>query len=320
VILIVLMMWSATAAASQVVDSTGRTVRVPDHITRIVPAGPPAAVLLEALAPDLMIGWPSPLSESAPAVLPPVAARLPQIPRVTGRQDVSAQIKDLKPDLILDYGNLSQRYADLAQATQQRTGIPTILLNGELDKIPATLRMLGAILHREERAETLARFAEAIVALPMPATHPKVLYARGADGLTVAAPGTDVTEIFTRLGWKVVAPDGQGTFRPSSIEAIRALDPDMLVFSDPAMAETIAHSPAWKGVRAVWEGRVMVAPSLPFGWVEEPPSINRLIGLAWLSGRDPVTLAALSNAILYGHTLSAAELTTVLAGVHSVQP
>ena len=106
----------------------------------------------------------------------------------------------------------------------------------------------------------------------------------------------------------------------ATIEAIRTLDPDMLVFSDPAMTETLAHSEAWKAVRAVREGHALVSPSLPFGWVEEPPSINRLIGLAWLSGRDPVTLAALSSAILYARTLTPTELDAGLSGVHSVQP
>jgi iron complex transport system substrate-binding protein len=315
VILVVVMLWSGGAFAAGVVDATGRSVDVPDHVVRVVPAGPPAAVLLEAIAPDLMAGWPSPVSKDARAMLSPDAAKLPQIPRVTGRADVSEDIKALKSDLILDYGNVSPRYADLAQATQQRTGIPTILLDGSLAKIPDVARTLGRILHREDRAETLARFAEALLALPGPGDHPKVLYARGMDGLTVAAPDTDVTEVFTRLGWQVIAPDGQGTFRSSSIDAIRTLDPDMLIFSDPAMRETIEKSEAWKSVRAIREGHALIAPSLPFGWVEEPPSINRLIGLAWLSGRDPTILAALSNAVVYGHTLTPVELDAVLAGV-----
>jgi iron complex transport system substrate-binding protein len=319
VIVILMMLWPGVASAAEVVDATGRTVQVPDHITHVVPAGPPAAVLLEAIAPDLMAGWPAPVSESARALLSPDAAKLPQIPRVTGREDVSEAIKALKPDLILDYGTVSPRYADVAQATQQRTGIPTILLDGAMPKIPDTFRRLGVILHREARAEVLARFAEALLALPVSSAHPKVLYARGADGLTVAAPNTDVTEVFKRLGWQTVAPDGQGTFRSASIDAIKALDPDMLIFADPAMRETISQSEAWKTVRAVREGHVLISPSLPFGWVEEPPSINRLAGLAWLSGRDPVTLAAVSNAVLYGHTLTAAELDAVLAGVRAVQ-
>jgi iron complex transport system substrate-binding protein len=314
-ILILAVMWSGVAAAGEVVDSAGRIVQVPDRIAHVVPAGPPASVLLEALAPDLMIGWPSPLPDSARAILAPEAAKLPQIPRLTGREDVIEKIKALHADLILDYGTVSPRYAELAQAAQERTGVATLLLDGALDKIPETFRRLGAILHREDRAENLARFAEALLSLPASATHPRVIYARGADGLTVAAPGTDVTAVFTRLGWQVLAPAGEGTFRDGTIDAIRALDPDVLIFSNPAMRDTLAHTDAWKTVRAVREGHAVVSPALPFGWVEEPPSINRLIGLAWLEGRDPVLLAALSNAIVYGHVLTQAERDGVLAGV-----
>ena len=30
-------------------------------------------------------------------------------------------------------------------------------------------------------------------------------------------------------------------------------------------------------------GRVHLSPKLPFGWVDFPPSVNRLIGLWWLA-------------------------------------
>ena len=33
---------------------------------------------------------------------------------------------------------------------------------------------------------------------------------------------------------------------------------------------------------AVAAGRVFLAPSLPFGFIDAPPSLNRLIGLTWL--------------------------------------
>jgi iron complex transport system substrate-binding protein len=321
VVLVLSLLWSATALAGEVTDAAGRIVQVPDHVTRVLPAGPPAAVLLAAIAPDLMLGWPSPVPDNTRALLAQAVAKLPQIPRLTGRDDVTEKIQALQPDLIIDYGTVSPRYADLAKTTQQRTGIPTILLDGSLAETPHVVRVLGGILHREGRAETLATFAEALLALPVtPNTHKRVVYARGADGLTVAAPGTDVTEVFTRLGWQVLAPDGSGPFRSSSIEAIHALDPDIVIFSDPAMRDGVMHDDAWRAVRAVREGHALVAPSLPFGWLEEPPSINRLLGLAWLSGHDPVVLAALVNAAVYGRALTPTQLDTVLAAVHSLQP
>ncbi len=318
--LVLCLSWLAAARASEVVDATGRTVQIPATIAHVVPAGPPAAVLLEAVAPDLLLGWPGPVSDPARALLSPDAAARKQIPRLTGRDDVTGMIAELKPDLILDYGDVSPRYADLARNTQERTGIPTVLLDGALDKIPEAVRTLGRILGRTARTEDVARFAEALLRLPRPASHPTVVYARGPDGLTVAAPDTEVTAVFTALGWKVLAPDGAGTFRPSSVAAIRALDPDRLVFADPAMLDTLAHDDAWRGVRAVREGHAVVAPHLPFGWIEEPPSINRLLGLAWLSGRDPVTLAALAGAVLYGNVPTQQDADTVLAGVPTIQP
>ena len=59
---------------------------------------------------------------------------------------------------------------------------------------------------------------------------------------------------------------------------------------------------------------------MPFGWLDEPPSINRLLGLAWLGGSDPRTLAALFNAVVYGRALTAPQLDALLAGVRSLQP
>ena len=38
-------------------------------------------------------------------------------------------------------------------------------------------------------------------------------------------------------------------------------------------------------VRAVREGRLHCAPSLPFGWLDGPPGVNRLPGLPWLLSR-----------------------------------
>jgi hypothetical protein len=64
-----------------------------------------------------MVGWPFPVSEDARVLLAPTAARLPQIPRLTGREDTTEKIQALKPDLILDYGTVSPRYAELAQGS-----------------------------------------------------------------------------------------------------------------------------------------------------------------------------------------------------------
>ena len=62
----------------------------------------------------------------------------------TGLHRVRSEVIDrLKPDLIVDYGEVTLRYFELAQATQQKTGIPTLLFAGSLDNIPRVVRQLG---------------------------------------------------------------------------------------------------------------------------------------------------------------------------------
>lgn len=316
-----LLCWGSIAVGATVVDATGRSIEVPEHIARVLPAGPPAAILLAALAPDLMLGWTSPVSNNARSLLPPDAAELPLAPRLTGRDDVADKIAALKPDLILDYGTIAPRYVELAKATQQRTGIPTVLLDGSLVEVPQVFRLLGGILHREQRAEILARFTEALLALPQKRDTPlRVICARGPDGLTLAAPGTELAEPFARAGLQLVAPSGQGPSRQATLDDIRALDPDVIVFTDPAMRSTLAQSETWQSLRAVRSGHAFVAANMPFGWLDEPPSINRLLGLAWLSGSDPRTLAATFNAVIYGRVLTAPQIDTLLSDARTIQP
>jgi hypothetical protein len=76
------------------------------------------------------------------------------------------------------------------------TGIPTLLYIGTMDQIPQVIRKVGTLLHREARAETPATLAEGLLTLPPSQSfRPKVLYARGTDGLNVTAPDTQVTEV-----------------------------------------------------------------------------------------------------------------------------
>ena len=52
---------------------------------------------------------------------------------------------------------------------------------------------------------------------------------------------------------------------------------------DRDFAANVRGDPLWKDVAAVRSGRVHLSPKLPFGWVDFPPSVNRLIGLWWLA-------------------------------------
>lgn len=281
IVIALALLMPVVGRAAELVDATGRHVTLPEHIARVLPAGPPAAVLLAALAPDLMVGWPAKLTPEGRAALDPITAKLPEVPRLTGNADVTEAVRALAPDLIVDYGTVSPEYATLAEKTQARTGIPTVLLDGALTATPAVLRALGAALHRAERGEALAREAEAVLALPPPAHGLRVVYARGPDATLLAAPGGGPAEVFERLHWQLLAPEGTGNSRMATPAQVAALDPDYVIVADPA---SVAQVRAWPGLRAAAAGHVLADPGQPFGWIAEPPSINRLLGLIWLRG------------------------------------
>jgi iron complex transport system substrate-binding protein len=67
-----------------------------------------------------------------------------------------------------------------------------------------------------------------------------------------------------------------------SMEQVLAWNPDVIITIEPAFATSVRTDPVWAPVKAVQTGRVYLSPSMPFGWVDFPPSVNRLIGLWWL--------------------------------------
>ena len=322
-LLLVLFIHPLSIAAAELQDATGRSIRIPDQPVRVLAAGPPAGVLLAALAPDLMLGWPHAPSPAARMWLPNATIDLPTVPMLTGRQDVTDQVVALHPDLILDYGTISPRYVQLIEATQTKTGIPAVLFDGALAKTPQVLRALGVALHRQDRGELLAREAEAILAaVPMSrGTVPRVYYGRGPDGL-VGSPGSGAAEVFALLDWQVLTPEASGTPSRTNIGAIAALDPDVLIFQSDGMRKTVAESSQWRALRATREHHAYVAPDVPFGWLDEPPSINRLLGLASLSahGDAAVGLAAIFNATVYGRAPTPQQLDAVRESLMPLGP
>jgi len=61
-------------------------------------------------------------------------------------------------------------------------------------------------------------------------------------------------------------------------------------------------TPRGRAVAAVSNNRVHLAPTVPFGWIDDPPFVNRLIGLAWLAnifnaGRFPFDIVKDTRAV-----------------------
>jgi iron complex transport system substrate-binding protein len=319
------------ARAQAVTDAAGRGVPIPDKVTRVFPAGPPAAILLYTMAPDLLIGWPrANRAEECEFMLPEVCRRA-EVGRITGRGNTAnlEVVLALKPDLILDVGSTAPTFVSLAARVQEQTGIPYALLNGRFGAAAETYRKLGELTHRREAAAALAAYAadtmatirKRVDAVPSE-RRPRVYYARGPRGLETGLGGSINVETIEFLGARNVAGERRGGLAIVSVEQVLVWNPDVIVTIDRDFAANVRSDPVWSAVSAVRNGRVHLSPKLPFGWVDFPPSVNRLIGLWWLAkilypAEFPEDLRPLARDFyrrFYHVTLTDAQLDHVLAG------
>ncbi|GAB4168710.1 MAG: iron ABC transporter substrate-binding protein [Thalassobaculales bacterium] len=255
---------------------------------RIVAAGPPANVLVHALAPERMLGWVRQPSAGERAFLPAATRDLPEIGRLTGRAGTVSleRLVAEGADLIVDVGSTGPTYRSLAERVEAQTGIRYLLLDGSLAATPATIRALGRALAATDRAEALAAYAEETFALvdALPRGLVSAYLARGPEGLETGTQGSINTEILERAGAvNVAVQPGRQAITAVSLEQVLAWNPAVIITLDPRFPARAAADPLWRAVAAVRGGRVHVAPALPFGWIDSPPGINRLIGLRWLA-------------------------------------
>ena len=174
---------------------------------------------------------------------------------------------------------------------QDQTGIPYLLIDGRFENTPAALRLVADILGVKERGEALARAVEEtfavvdkVVASVAEAKRPRVYLARGPEGFETGTRGSINTEIIERVGGVNVAEGlrEKGGIANVSPEQVIAWAPDTIITIDQGFKRDVSGKPAWRPVPAVAAGRVLLAPTLPYGFIDAPPSANRLIGLTWL--------------------------------------
>ena len=319
-------------AARVVTDSAGRHVEVPDRIERVFPAGPPAMVFLYVLAPETLLGWTREFRGEEAAYVAAPYRDLPVLGRLTGRGgDANLEVVlAARPHLILDFGAVAPTYVSLADRVQAQTGVPYVLIDGRFANTAPALRLMGQILGVEGRAGKLADYAEAtftdldamLANIPQE-QRPRVYLARGPEGLETGVRGSINSEIIERVGAINVADaPGQRGIVNVSIEQVLLWNPEVVVTWDARFYERVWDDPFWRGTDALQNHRVYLSPSEPFGWIDRPPSINRLLGMRWLASvlypdRFQGDLRAMTRefyALFYQVDLSEQQLDGMLAG------
>jgi iron complex transport system substrate-binding protein len=275
-------------AQSPVTDASGRELRPPAKVERVFAAGPPASVLVFAIAPDKLVGWTRGMRPNEAQFFDEKYARLPELGRLTGRGDTAnvEVVLQARTDLIVDVGGTGPSLAALAQSVQGRTGIPYALFDGRIESTPASLRALGRLMGNERSAEELAAWYEnelkdARSRAARSKIKPLVYYGRGTAGLQTGGRGSINVEVLEFLGARNAAAEARAGLVTVPFEQVILWNPEVILTTDPNFWRSAWSDPRWRAVEAVSRKQLYLSPHLPFGWFDFPPGANRLLGIWW---------------------------------------
>ncbi len=319
-----------------IVDMAGRTVAVPAVIRSVYTVGPVGEIVMYTLAPAKLAGKTWKLSSPQTDLLTEEYLKKPLLGgwfgKTTGNPEV---IINANPDIVL-----SVEHHDMVstERVKEKLGLPIVMADGSLTSLDTMYRFVGNVIGEQARADSLARYCRAtldfirtgVEKLPE-AEKVRLYYAEGLNGLETDPKGTMHTEVIDMVGGLNVAAHitaeagfGRGTV---SFEQLLVWKPQViLVCLDHGYANgsgnyaRITSDPTWATIDAIKSKRVYCIPSVPFNWIDRPPSANRIIGLKWLANllypdRFPMDIRGETKTfykLFYHRNLNEAELSKVL--------
>ena len=273
-------------------DSVGREVEVPAQIDKVALSGPMAQIVLFALCPDKLVGVSNAWSTEAEQYLDEKYFTMPEIGQLYGGKG------ELNPEtllqsgaqIVIDVGEPKGSIAEDLDALQEQTGIPFVHITATTETTGDAYRMLGDLLNMKDEAETLAAYCEKIcdrtVSIAGSVEKANVLYVTGDMGQNVIAAGSYHAEILDLLTNNLAVVDetsSKGTGNEVSMEQILTWDPDVVIFAPESIYDTVADDAAWQSVTAIKNGAYYEVPFVPYNWMGFPPSVQRYLGMMWLS-------------------------------------
>lgn len=278
-------------------DDVGRDVTIPSEISRIVPSGSLAQIVLLAIAPDMFVGLGSKLYDDSRDILPEYLFELPVFGSLYAGADLNVEELALtNPDIIIDIGEAKSSVPEDMEALQTQTLIPSVFISATLETMPETYRTLGKLLGREERGEELAQFCERVYNRTLSIMEQvgdnriPCLYILGDEGLNVIAATSYHAELLDLLTNNLAVVDNplsKGSGNEVTMEQIALWNPSFIVFGPNSIYNTVkegeTQSDAWMQIEAICKNQYVEVPYVPHNWMSSPPSVQRYLGMIWLT-------------------------------------
>ncbi|MDD5358668.1 MAG: ABC transporter substrate-binding protein [Sulfurovaceae bacterium] len=291
IFLFVFLSFSNTYART-IIDDYGRTVTIPDKITKIYASSPPLTISIIAFDPSLVAALNFPLRKNEIPYVG-VAASKPVAGGFFGQGNTPNYevLATIKPDVILMWGGMTGNQNALSKLNA--LGIPVIMVHNEsINDLVGQFSLLGKLTGNTKRANALISYTKETLGLfnslqSKVKSHKKVSYyfAEGSDGLSTECEGSFHLEPFKYAGAKNAINCKMSSdygMEKISMEKIILSNPDVIIAMDKTFANSIHKSSKWSSLNAVKTNRVLIVPEEPFNYISRPPSLMRLMGIRWL--------------------------------------
>ena len=273
-------------------DSCGREVTVPANVEKVAISGPLAQIVVFALAPDKLVGIANAWDESAAQFLDTKYYDLPLLGQLYGgKGEMNLEtLLAAAPDVVIDVGEPKGSIVEDMDALQEQTGIPFVHIDAYLASMDNTYAMLGDLLAMPNEAQGLAdycRYAyDRAVEIANSVEKVNLLYITGDEGLNVIAKGSYHAKAIDLLANNLAVveePSSKGTGNEVDMEQILNWNPDVILFAPGSIYDTVAENENWQTITAIKNGAYYEVPMGPYNWMGFPPSVQRLLGMMWMT-------------------------------------
>lgn len=276
--------------STEFTDSLGRSHTFDGEIERIAPSGSLSQMVLYSLVPEKLVGLSSDLSDNELLYLDEKMADLPLFGTFYGKKaNLNKEaLVYASPDVVIDAGDIKDGIAEDLDNLEKEIGIPVVFIECFLTNTADAYRKLGSLVGNEERAEILASYSQKAIdkadeARQMIENPVSVYYSSSPDGLNGIPTGNFHAEVIELVGGENVIPANFSSgSNIVSLEQILIWNPDVILLVDENAYRTVTTDSSWASLDAVKNNRVYLIPQSPYSFIDNPPAINRIIGIYWL--------------------------------------
>ncbi len=275
--------------AREIVDMAGRSVEIPDKITKILPHDEKTGILIYPVLSDLMIGRAVSKHSNDLTNISDKYKKMKEYD-IRNHEDIILSA----PDIVLVGCFIPEEY-DRYDRLSAKLNIPFVIIDVSVMSVAKTYHFLNNLMGESSEKskectlflEDLYNYLESLTSADKKESQ-GIYLAMNENGLSTAPSGSRHSQILDIIGLKnvVISNIPAKGLSSVSIEQVMTWTPDYIFAISKegnSPFENICSSALWKDIPAVKNNRVYDVCQDPYSWFGNPPSINIIPGLFMLA-------------------------------------